>query len=82
MARPSIKELYNVDPSIFNEPAIIKYYEERIYLLIKRRNEVAHEIKKATDYDELSAWNSLYRYIMKALDANEKDLREITSASA
>ena len=75
--RPSIKNLYGVEASFFANMDVRKYLNSRIELLKKRQRNLAEAIRVADDYEELSALNAQYQYVVKALKANEADREEI-----
>lgn len=76
--RPSIKDLYKVDPVTLADLNAVEYHKEKIRLLKNRRSDIVSAMDSADDYEKLSHLNNVLRYIDKALSANQSDLEELT----
>jgi len=82
--RPSIKELYGVNPQeLRNMPAEV-YHSTKIELLKIRKRKLSTELRLLpldAHWEQAQAIDALIKYIDKAIDANEKDLAELTGGS-
>lgn len=90
MARPTIKELYGVEPSVFENMTAKEYIEKRIELLEEDKSKKVDVLfklykkkcsgivcKQNSDYTQVSDLNNKLNYIDKALVANKSDYDEI-----
>ncbi|RLE46597.1 hypothetical protein DRJ25_03965 [Candidatus Woesearchaeota archaeon] len=77
MSRPTIKELYGIDPKEFKTECIHEFYTKRIKALKARARGLVNEMNETDDYEKLSAVNAQFKYVTKALEANKKDYEEI-----
>jgi len=80
MARPTIKQLYGLDPSTLKDLPATQYHARKIELLKIRRKELGTEMRRIPPNDgweKAQAIDAELKYIEKAITANEKDLADL-----
>ena len=80
--RPSMKELYGVDPVTLRDLPAHAYHTQKIELLKKRRIEIVSAMVGVKTYEALSRLNATIMYLDKALTSNQSDLDELNGGNA
>jgi len=83
--RPTIKQLYGVDPSTLKDLPATQYHARKIELLHVRKEAIVRELNclpLTGCWEEAQAINHELKYIEKAIVANEKDLADLNGETS
>lgn len=78
--RPTMKQLYGVDPSTLRDLPAHAYHARKIDLLLERKEKLVRVIEDTplgSGYEAVQGINYELKYIEKALEANRADLEEL-----
>ena len=79
--RPSIQDLYSIDPTTLRGLPAHEYHAKKIEVLKAKRITIVKQMDAAPSYEVLSGLNATLKYLDRAIVANERDLCELNGGT-